>query len=207
MYITNEQTRSIFANNLTILKDTYNLTFASLSKLLLINSSSTVNEWVRSKRNFPKEGTLILISNIFGISIDWLLGRLSTPYLEPLLGPLETEILEYWNDTSFSIPDTYLDVEKRRTNYSLGVRANINFIVHSSILISLKEVIDNEYPILSKIPFTFFQPDYNKSYPKFLEILDTHLNDSKNELHTLLVEETKTPLFDLEAAIKKNKNT
>lgn len=206
MYITNEKTRAIFASNLILLKDIYNLSFADLSNILFTSSRSTVNEWVRSKRSFPKEGTLVLISNIFAVSTDWLLGRFPNPYLEGLIEPLEADILEYWNDTSFPIPNTYLDLEKRKTTYSLGVRANINFILHSAILMSLNEVINSEYRILSKIPFNFFQPDYNKSYPKFLEYLEAHIDNSKKELDSLLIEAPRLPLFDLESAISKNKN-
>lgn len=126
-----------FAERFTIIKKSYGLTYADLSEILGLSSKSTVNEWIRSKRSFPKEGTLVLISNIFAVSTDWLLGRFPTPYIEEILTLLEENhvvaLLDMALGTSIKgLPEIYTNIDLRRKNYTQGQRANLIFAVLSS---------------------------------------------------------------------------
>ncbi|WP_418294495.1 hypothetical protein, partial [Megasphaera massiliensis] len=66
--------RDDFAERFLLLKKTYNLSYTDFVKILGVKNKTTVNDWVKSQKGFPNESMLVLISNIFAVSLDWLLG-------------------------------------------------------------------------------------------------------------------------------------
>lgn len=176
-----------FAERFTIIKESYGLTYADLSEILGLSSKSTVNEWVRSKRSFPKEGTLVLISNIFAVSTDWLLGRFPTPYIEEILTSLEENYAVALLDIALNaekktLPKIYGVVDLRRKNYTYGQRANIIFVAISSHYKTLHRI--------SKI----------QDVTRYQELLNSYILSNEG-IELLLNRELNTPLWDLESMI------
>lgn len=129
--------RDDFVERFTIIKETYSLTYPELSKILGIKGKSTVNEWIRFKHSFPKEDTLVLISDVFAVSLDWLLGRINDPYNEANLTLLEENyavplFVMALEMTRKTLPENYKRTDLRRKNYTHGQRANLIFIALSS---------------------------------------------------------------------------
>ncbi|SFO72721.1 Helix-turn-helix [Acidaminococcus fermentans] len=148
--------RNNFAERLTILKENYNLTYADLARLLGAKNKATINLWVKSQKNFPNGEMLVLISRIFAVSLDWLLGNVSidTPYREDLISEIEKRTLPIWErlyevEDGLKIPDKYKDPEKRGQSYNLGQRANLIYGAMSVFYITLftkysfKEIMDS----------------------------------------------------------------
>ena len=128
--------RDDFVERFALLKETYQLTYPELNKILGINGKSTVNEWIRAKKSFPNETVLVIISNIFAVSIDWLLGRIDRPYNEDILTKLEEEhavaILEMKIAALLTpLPKEYKNTKLRRKYYTQGQRANLIYAAMS----------------------------------------------------------------------------
>ena len=67
--------RPIFSNRLTLLKQTYSLSYSEMASMFGLKYRSGISEWINSQKSFPNEIVLVIISNIFAVSIDWLLGQ------------------------------------------------------------------------------------------------------------------------------------
>lgn len=129
--------RDDFVERFTIIKETYSLTYPELSKIFGIKGKSTVNEWIRARKSFPNEAVLALISDIFAVSLDWLLGRIDKPYNEMILTSLEEKyavsLLAMAIGTPITpLPEIYTNIDLRRKNYTQGQRANLIFAALSS---------------------------------------------------------------------------
>ena len=183
--------RDDFAKRFTIIKDTYGFSYADLSKILGLRSKSTVNEWIKSKRSFPKEGTLVLISNLFAVSTDWLLGLINTPYNEIILTSLEENYAAPFlkialNAEKKALPEIYNTTDLRRKNYTHGQRANLIFAALSSYY--------KIWNITSKTIGKEVDPELLRNYILKIEGIDLLLN-----------RELRTPLWDLEKAFMTHK--
>ena len=98
---------------------------------------SGISEWINSQKSFPNEIVLVIISNIFAVSIDWLLGRIDEPYNEKVLTSLEEKyavplLSIALEKAAIPLPKIYTRTDLRRKNYTHGQRANIIFTVLSS---------------------------------------------------------------------------
>lgn len=109
----------------------------NLSKLYEEVSTNAYRQWENQLR-VPNVQSLITISNIFAVSLDWLVGRVDDPYDEKVIERLEKEIypvtFSVENQMVKCIPgfwqvsEKYNDIELRRKNYSLDVRSNILYL-------------------------------------------------------------------------------
>ncbi|MGN0946386.1 MAG: helix-turn-helix domain-containing protein [Megasphaera sp.] len=70
-----------FSIKLKILRNTYGLSLAELAKILNMNTRGSLYDW-ENKRSFPSMENLIFLTNFFGVSLEWLLGRSSDIYTE-----------------------------------------------------------------------------------------------------------------------------
>lgn len=70
-----------FSMKLKILRNTYGLSLAELAKILNMNTRGSLYDW-ENKRSFPSMENLIFLTNFFGVSLEWLLGRSSDIYTE-----------------------------------------------------------------------------------------------------------------------------
>ena len=73
-----------FSIKLKILRNSYDLSLAELAGLLSLNTRASLYDW-ENKRSFPAMENLISLANIFGISLEWLLGRSKDVYTEDSL--------------------------------------------------------------------------------------------------------------------------
>ena len=183
--------RDDFVERFTIIKETYSLTYPELSKIFGIKGKSTVNEWIRARKSFPNEAVLALISDIFAVSLDWLLGRIDEPYNEKVLTSLEEKYAVPFlgialEKAAMPLPKIYTRTDLRRKNYTHGQRANLIFAALSS-----------HYKVWNSTSKTMgkeVDPELLRSYILKIEGIDL-----------LLRRELKTPLWDLEKAFMTHK--
>ena len=83
--------------------------------------------------NLPSVDTLVIIANLFSVTIDWLTGRSNTPYSEEVILQLENDMLDdlkIWDE----LPENFKSEKKRAKHYTiLEVRANILVAYHTLI--------------------------------------------------------------------------
>lgn len=187
--------RPIFSNRLALLKQTYLLSYSEMSSMFGFKYKSGISEWINSQKSFPNEIVLVIISNIFAISIDWLLGRIDKPYNESILTKLEEEhavgILEMAVATPITpLPEEYKNTELRRKYYTQGQRANLIYAAMSSFYKTLFSM------------FTLKQIEKGEMDLRTLDdaILNGYVTNIK-DIRPLLYRELDAPIFDLEAAI------
>lgn len=134
--------KSRFATRLKLIRKSHSLTHLQLSRICVIDnqpviSQSTLSTWENGKKIGGSEA-IILLCDIFGVSADWLLGRVKYPYssnvfeiLEPTEFPISIEYegknvpLKY-----VDFPEEYLDPCKREKEYDDEVRANIIYLLY-----------------------------------------------------------------------------
>ena len=148
---------------------------------------------------------LVIISNTFAVSIDWLLGRIDSPYNESILTKLEEEhavaIFEMAVATPITpLPEEYKNMKLRRKYYTQGQRANLIYAAMSSFYKTLFSM------------FTLKQIEKGEMDLRTLDdaicsrnILNGYVANIK-DIRPLLYGELDVPVFDLEAAIKQHKN-
>lgn len=187
--------RDIFSKRFLLLKKNYQLSYTDFMEILGTKNKTTVNDWVKSQKGFPNEAMLVLISDIFAISLDWLLGRIDEPYNESILTKLEEEhavgILEMAVATPITpLPEEYKNTELRRKYYTQGQRANLIYAAMSSFYKTLFSM------------FTLKQIEKGEMDLRTLDdaILNGYITNIK-DIRPLLYRELDAPVFDLEAAI------
>ncbi len=190
--------RDIFSKRFLLLKETYQLSYTDFMEILGTKNKTTVNDWVKSQKGFPNEAMLVLISDIFAISLDWLLGRIDEPYNESILTKLEEEhavgILEMAVATPITpLPEEYKNTELRRKYYTQGQRANLIYAAMSSFYKTLFSM------------FTLKQIEKGKMDLRTLD--DAKIHNPLNRyianikyIEPLLYRKLDAPVFDLEAA-------
>lgn len=197
--------RPIFSNRLALLKQTYLLSYSEMSSMFGFKYKSGISEWINSQKSFPNEIVLVIISNIFAISIDWLLGRIDRPYNESILTKLEEEhavaIFEMAVATPITpLPEEYKNTELRRKYYTQGQRANLIYAAMSSFyktlfsMFTLKQIEKGEMDLRTL-------DDAIRSR----NMLNGYVANIK-DIRPLLYRELDAPVFDLETAIKQHKN-
>ena len=215
-------TDTCFAARFTLLKETYPLSYAQLASIFGISAKSAVNEWASAKK-WPNGTMLKLISNVFGVSLDWLLGNIDTPYREDLMLKLEEDIALPFYKKALSavgglsiLPTEYEIAGLRCKNYSLGQRANLIFAALSTYYWAEHE-IENFTKVSPSIPDSVSH-DYLRSRilisfaMMLMENKDFYFNTSGrkstslNGIGKLLRGELDHPIYDLEEAIANAKN-
>ena len=68
-----------FSTKLKALRNAYGISFRETATILNISARSVVFEW-ENKKKFPSGENLNMISTVFGVPIDWLLGHTETLY-------------------------------------------------------------------------------------------------------------------------------
>ena len=80
-----------FAKRLQELRTTYGLSANKLASLLGFKWASSVAN-IEKEKTMITTDTLIALSHLFGISIDWILGFSEIQYNEPLITSIEDEL-------------------------------------------------------------------------------------------------------------------
>lgn len=121
-----------FAQKIKYLRKKYELSMSDLAHLLNFKNKSTIAQ-LEATKIFPSFETLIQISNLFAVNIDWLVGRSSHPYSEVIIEQLEEKIAVISIDGRCFIdtfPEHYVNKDLRRKTFTLSERAAIVFYVH-----------------------------------------------------------------------------
>lgn len=144
-----------FPIKIKILRTTYHLSLAELAGMLSMKDAS-LYAW-ENGTNSPIFENVITFSNIFGVSLEWLAGRLELIYTEASVEATEKAVFEQIDDDFIAgkevgeiyriqflseleqlsgaltrgIPKhIYSDVSLRSKYYSLSVRANIAVLLY-----------------------------------------------------------------------------
>lgn len=138
-----------FSQRLRILREIHGLSLSDMASILCINSKVNVNRWELEK-NWPSTDVLINLSNKFGVTLDWLIGRSNKPYdlqvLEHIEHNLLLETFDYNDEKIYLVRDfewmteEYRDPSLREKNYSSVVRANIIFLFQQYLAYKKKEL-------------------------------------------------------------------
>lgn len=130
-----------FGEKLKVLRKSHNLTHEQLSRIAYADgknfSQSAISAWERGRKASSLHYSS-LIGDIFGVSVDWLLGRSDNPFnesvlfkLEPSSFPLTVHFYGKNVELKFlDFPKAYTNTYYRSQNYTFHVRANIVFLLH-----------------------------------------------------------------------------
>lgn len=109
-----------FGERLKELRKKHNITQGKLAKILNVKNTTISN--YEAGRSYPDFDTLTKIADYFGVSVDYLIGRIDTEY--PIIE--KVDVVE--EDKEYGIPDT--EIEKLRDSFQ---KALIEFIQNSDI--------------------------------------------------------------------------
>lgn len=148
----------IFPLRLKSLQQAYGLSLSEMAALLNVNSRSMIFDW-ENKKKFPSVENLNILSTVFGVPLDWILGHSETLYSEDsikwtenfinwiensmqnrfdeLTGTEPGEGVSFWLDYLHRYYPEYVSEEQRVQYYSLPVRANIAVLMRQVRLPSL----------------------------------------------------------------------
>lgn len=157
-----------FRSNFKQIRQAYNLTLADMADILCLRSRSTLSELENgNNKKMLAMDSMMQLSKVFAVSLDWLFGYTDKPYCEPQIMDIEDSLLDIYsrydpegymdihdtdNNIDIWIPNAYLDYEIRRQTYSLPVRANICFLFHCTML---NELYDDLNSILRHEKLTY----------------------------------------------------
>lgn len=186
-----------FAQRFSLLRSVYKFTYKDLGNVLSLNAN-TLTEWAVSKRNFPNPDKLVLLANLYGVSLDWLLGRTNDIYnSNVLLAIEEKDTLSILKQVYQIIPNDYEDTELRQSMYSLGIRANIITLAYSSMYSAISLVLGNDF--YKRDDFA----DRLVANHNAIVVMQTKLlTDQDNIIYKMLHKEITKPVFDVVAAFK-----
>ena len=191
--------RDAFAQRFSLLRSVHRQTYKELGDVLWLSSNS-INEWTLSKNNFPNPDKLVLLANLYGVSVDWLLGRTDTLYVHDIIASVEDSFVINLLASVYDIPESYRELAGRKASYSLGVRANI-----------ITLVITSQYSAMAQV----LGKGFHKK-PDFEDIVNAHSVDIRNAflkklldqddlVGRLLRKEKVEPPFDVEFAFRQLK--
>lgn len=191
-------TKDIFAQRFTLLRNVYRLTYRDLGNFLGLNAN-TLTEWAVSRRNFPNPDKLVLIANLYGVSVDWLLGRTSIIYNHDVLAAIEQkDTISLLKQIYLVLPKDYEDTDRRLANYEPGIRANIVALTYSSLYAALRFVLgDNFYKRDD------FETQFDANRSAIILAQTRFLSDQGNLVYKMLNKDLAMPPFDVEKEFKK----
>ena len=198
---------SIFSENLLLLRHSHSLTLSELALLINQNNSAVIKRW-ESQKNWPSMDVMLLISRLFGVSLDWLLGNTDYPYNEELILSIENELIpaqvhleqdhvSVFNP--FGFPEAYYNAQLRKETYSLPVRANLLFLMrHEAMYMAYTrhhQCYSNPTPLKTSLKINYCQSYADK---EILENAKERYEYYLNMYSTLLYKgKEATPIFNI----------
>ena len=148
----------LFAQRINLLRTAHSLSLADVSLFLNLKSNVVPSKWERQK-NWASCETLIAISRLFGVSLDWLMGSSDEIYQDAFILERERTLIksrtkESWVNVCYELDlpvalfNEYFNEGKRIENYTLPVRAKIIFLLN----IVLAFIDAMEYCKMLKLP-------------------------------------------------------
>ena len=189
--------KDVFAQRFTLLRNVYKFTYKDLGNALGLNAN-TITEWAVSRRNFPNPDKLVLVANLYGVSLDWLLGRTNEIYnSKVLLAIEEKDTLSILKQIYQIIPNDYEDTNLRQSTYSLGIRANIITLTYSSLYSAISLVLGNDF-----YKHDDFAERVMANHNAIVVMQTKLLTDQDNLVYRMLFKDLTEPMFDVENAFK-----
>ena len=191
-------TKDIFAQRFTLLRNVYRLTYRDLGNFLGLNAN-TLTEWAVSHRNFPNPDKLVLIANLYGVSVDWLLGRTSIIYNHDVLAAIEQkDTISLLKQIYLVLPKDYEDTDRRLANYEPGIRANIITLTYCSLYSALRFILGNNFYKCDD-----FETQFDANRSAIILAQTRFLSDQGNLVYKMLNKDLAMPPFDIEKEFKK----
>ncbi len=182
-----------FSKNIFVLRKTYLFTLEEFAVLIGLKGRGSLGT-LENAKNPPSFDTLLNIADVFGVSIDWLVGNSNIPYTHHSVKNAEDKFFDYVlridnkNICKLTIKD-YLEPEYRMSNFSLGIRANILVLLRVLLLPKLLEQYNCEPTFIEKGISVFKPITYRETSPKVLEWV--------NAFNLLLSRQVAIPIFDI----------
>jgi transcriptional regulator with XRE-family HTH domain len=211
--------REIFSIRFKSLRNTHDLSTAHIANLLSLKSKGSIGDF-ESQRSIPSSDILTDITNLFGVSLDWLTGYSDRPYRNEILLYLEKNHIDRILATQTKpIPDfalayikvnpTYLNPDKREQYFSLPIRANIIFFLNKFKLTTERFITFNKPLQTAWSDFDEFKTHALPSLLDGYQFFKQAKNDNIKQLEELFIllekllitREISTPIFDI--SIKK----
>lgn len=182
----------IFSKNISVIRKTYKFTLIEFASLINMKSKGSLS-MLENAKNPPSFDTLLYISDVFCVSLDWLVGYSCVPYTEYSVTNAEDKffkILFQLEEKHFFILTLgdYLNPEYRASNFSLAVRANILVLLRVLLLPKLLCNV-HEPSVFDKIISVFKPIIYNESSSKEKGWIDAY--------NGLISKQVTTPIFDI----------
>lgn len=163
---------NIFKNNMKKIRQSYELTLNEMAEIIGINSRSAICEMenlnIKKKISLEK---VLEVTNIFGISMDWLFSGKGNIFNEYTIEATEKELLKTAgfikpSMMKLTIPEYYKDEEQRKNHYDINERANIIYRLRLYLLPIIKAMLITE-----------------ESLPG-IELNEENIIDGKNSIYT-----------------------
>lgn len=141
---------SIFKSNMKKIRQSYELTLNEMAEIIGINSRSAIcemeNPSIKKRISLEK---VLEVTNIFGISMDWLFSGKGNIYNEYTIEATEKELLKTAgfikpSMLKLTIPEYYKDEEQRKNHYDIKERANIIYRLRLYLLPIIKAMLITE---------------------------------------------------------------
>lgn len=141
---------SIFKSNMKKIRQSYELTLNEMAEIIGINSRSAIcemeNPSIKKRISLEK---VLEVTNIFGISMDWLFSGKGNIYNEYTIEATEKELLKTAgfikpSMLKLTIPEYYKDKEQRKNHYDIKERANIIYRLRLYLLPIIKAMLITE---------------------------------------------------------------
>lgn len=141
---------NIFKNNMKKIRQSYELTLNEMAEIIGINSRSAICEMenlnIKKKISLDK---VLEVTNIFGISMDWLFSGKGNILNEYTIEATEKELLKTAgfikpSMMKLTIPEYYKDEEQRKNHYDINERANIIYRLRLYLLPIIKAMLITE---------------------------------------------------------------
>ncbi len=184
--------KDIFAERFTLLRTVHHQTYRDLGNVLNLNAN-TVTEWAVSRRNFPNPDKLVLIANLYAVSVDWLLGRTNILYNEEIMASIEDSMILNFLASVYEIPVEYSNASIRGKHYSLAIRANIITLTFTSQYSAVVQVLGKDF-----FKKDNFESEIKSNSLKIRNAFIDKLVNQGNLVEKMLVRETTKPVFDVE---------
>lgn len=162
----------IFKSNMKKIRQSYELTLNEMAEIIGINSRSAICEMenlnIKKKISLDK---VLEVTNIFGISMDWLFSGKGNIFNEYTIEETEKELLKTAgfikpSMMKLTIPEYYKDEEQRKNHYDINERANIIYRLRLYLLPIIKAMLITE-----------------ESLPG-IELNEENIIDGKNSIYT-----------------------
>jgi transcriptional regulator with XRE-family HTH domain len=122
-------TNPTFEQQITLLRIAHGLSIVEMTKLCHLRNKISIIQFEHG-RTHPLYATWRQIGRVFGVSMDWMAGLDGEPYRETVLEKYESLLPQLDICSYIRLMPEYENLNQRKKNYSLPIRANMVFLLH-----------------------------------------------------------------------------